>query len=47
MWYYIVKDNCLKYMTNEVGDVNRYLLRNWYSVKNIREDKGVYIIEVF
>lgn len=31
----------------EVGDVNRYLLRNGYSVKNIREYKGAYIIEVF
>lgn len=47
MWYYITKDDYLKYMTNEVGDVNRYLLHNGYSVKNIREERGVYIIEVF
>ena len=47
MWYYITKDDYLKYMTNEVGDVNRYLLRNGYSVKNISEYKGAYIIEVF
>lgn len=36
---HITKDDYLKYMTNEVG--------NGYSVKNISEYKGAYIIEVF
>lgn len=47
MWYYIVKDNCLKYMTNEINDANRFLLQNGYGIKNIREERGVYILEVF
>lgn len=34
-------------MTNEISDANRFLLRNGYSIKNIREERGVYIVEVF
>ena len=47
MWYYVVKDDYLKYMSNDISDINHFRLRNGYSVKNIREDKGVYIVEVF
>lgn len=47
MWYYIVKGDYLKYMTNEINDANRFLLRNGYSIKNIRDERGVYILEVF
>lgn len=47
MWYYIVKGDYLKHMTPDISDTNRYMLKNGYSVKNIREERGVYIIEVF
>lgn len=47
MWYYIVKNDYIEYMTNEINDANMFLLRNNYSVKNIREERGVYIVEVF
>lgn len=47
MWYCIVKDKRLKYMTNEINDVNRFLLQNGYGIKNIRDGRGAYIIEVF
>lgn len=47
MWYYIVKGDYLKYMTNDISDANRCMLKRGYSIKNIREEKGVYIIEVF
>lgn len=47
MWYYIVKGDYLKYMTNDKSDANRYMLKHGYSIKNIREERGVYIIEVF
>lgn len=47
MWCYIVKDKCLKCMTNKINDANRFLLQSGYGIKNIREGRGAYIIEVF